>query len=126
MLTWLSGGSVARARVPEFKRLSFVLIGVATPGDLIRDSKRTPFNIGQRVDLTDFNFEESLRLAEGLRLPPDESRQALGWVLKWTGGHPYLTQRLCSTMMVRDAADLRGDRLQGSLINDSELGKVKV
>src|SRR5262249_35495840 len=37
----------ARAHIPEFRLLSFVLIGVATPGDLIRDARRTPFNIGQ-------------------------------------------------------------------------------
>src|SRR5262245_18452767 len=34
----------SRSRVPEFQHLSFVLIGVATPGDLIRDPQRTPFN----------------------------------------------------------------------------------
>jgi WD40 repeat protein len=85
----------ARAQRPEFKRLSFVLIGVATPGDLIRDPQRTPFNIGQRVDLTDFTFDEALPLAAGLGLTGDESRRVLGWVLEWTAGHPYLTQRLC-------------------------------
>src|SRR6185503_4867507 len=58
----------ARAHTPEFKRLSFVLIGVATPGDLIRDPQRTPFNIGQRVELTDFTFEGALPLAMGLGL----------------------------------------------------------
>lgn len=84
-----------RVQAPAFKRLSFVLIGVATPSDLIRNPQRTPFNIGQRVDLTDFTFEEALPLAAGLNLPPDEARQVLGWVFKWTNGHPYLTQRLC-------------------------------
>lgn len=34
---------VARATNPEFQRLSLVLMGVATPGDLIRDAKRTPY-----------------------------------------------------------------------------------
>ncbi|WP_243714146.1 AAA-like domain-containing protein [Nostoc sp. 106C] len=86
---------VARATNPEFQRLSLVLMGVATPGDLIRDAKRTPFNIGQRVDLTDFTFEEALPLAEGLKLITDEAQQLLKWVLNWTEGHPYLTQRLC-------------------------------
>jgi WD40 repeat protein/ABC-type transport system substrate-binding protein len=86
---------VARARVPELKRLSFVLIGVASPGDLIRDPKRTPFNIGQRVEMTDFKLEEALPLAKGLGAKPGEEKEALGWVFKWTGGHPYLTQRLC-------------------------------
>ncbi|MDZ7960450.1 MAG: AAA-like domain-containing protein, partial [Aulosira sp. DedQUE10] len=89
---------VARATNPEFQRLSLVLMGVATPGDLIRDAKRTPFNIGQRVDLTDFTFEEALPLAEGLKLLTDEAQQVLRWVLNWTGGHPYLTQRLCRTI----------------------------
>ncbi|MBD1870686.1 CHASE2 domain-containing protein [Cyanobacteria bacterium FACHB-471] len=89
---------VARATQPEFQQLSFVLIGVATPGDLIRDPKRTPFNIGQRVDLTDFTMQEALPLAAGLGLPSAQAEQALEWVLKWTGGHPYLTQRLCQLM----------------------------
>ncbi|OUL22646.1 hypothetical protein BV378_22175 [Nostoc sp. RF31YmG] len=92
---------VARATNPEFQRLSCVLIGVATPGDLIRDAKRTPFNIGQRVDLTDFTFEEALPLAEGLSLPSDEAKQVLRWVLNWTGGHPYLTQRLCAVLLAQ-------------------------
>ncbi|KAB8317049.1 hypothetical protein SD81_027135, partial [Tolypothrix campylonemoides VB511288] len=86
---------VARASDSEFHRLSFVLIGVATPGDLIRDPKRTPFNIGQRVDLTDFTFEEAKPLGEGLGLATHEVQQVLRWMLEWTGGHPYLSQRLC-------------------------------
>ena len=83
----------ARATTPEFKRLSFVLIGVATPSELIADDNRTPFNIGQRVELSDFTFEEALPLAAGLGA---NAEQALGWVLAWSGGHPYLTQRLCA------------------------------
>ncbi|WP_313934913.1 CHASE2 domain-containing protein [Nostoc sp. FACHB-280] len=88
----------SRATNPELQRLSFVLLGVATPGDLIRDAKRTPFNIGQRVDLTDFTFEEALPLANGLGVEKDEAQEVLRWVLKWTGGHPYLTQRLCRSI----------------------------
>jgi hypothetical protein len=84
--------------VPAYQRLSFVLIGVATPSDLISDPQRTPFNIGQRVDLTDFTFEEALPLANGLGLPSDESRDVLHRVMHWTGGHPYLTQRLCDAI----------------------------
>jgi len=47
----------ARALVPVYQRLSFVLIGVATPSDLISDPQRTPFNIGQRVDLVEPGHE---------------------------------------------------------------------
>ncbi|MCC5617412.1 AAA-like domain-containing protein [Nostoc sp. CHAB 5836] len=108
---------VARATNPEFRRLSFVLIGVATPGDLIRDPKRTPFNIGQRVDLTDFTFEEAQPLAEGLGLPIETGQNVLRWVLKWTGGHPYLSQRLCRILADRHQAnwsEAEVDRVVGS------------
>ncbi|MEH2154309.1 AAA-like domain-containing protein, partial [Nostoc sp.] len=98
---------VARATNPEFGRLSFVLMGVATPGDLISDAKRTPFNIGQRVDLTDFTLEEALPFAEGLGLPSDEANQILRQVLKWTAGHPYLTQRLCGALVAQGIVETR-------------------
>ncbi len=88
----------ARAQEIPLRRLTFVLIGVATPSDLISDPHRTPFNIGQQVNLTDFTFEEALSLAEGLSQTPEENPPVLRWVLKWTGGHPYLTQRLCRTL----------------------------
>ncbi len=106
----------ARSTDPAYKRLSFVLLGVATPGDLIRDPQRTPFNIGARIDLTDFTLEQALPLAEGfanceLRITnpqspitsPEESKvETLKLVLSWTGGHPYLTQRLCRTLLERN------------------------
>jgi len=83
----------ARATTPDFKRLSFVLVGVATPSDLISDSKRTPFNIGQRVDLNDFTLDEAMPFAQGLG---ENAKHILTWIFDWTGGHPYLTQRLCA------------------------------
>ncbi|HKQ07603.1 MAG TPA: AAA-like domain-containing protein [Blastocatellia bacterium] len=86
----------ARPNTHNLRRLSFVLIGVATPGDLISDPNRTSFNINMSaVDLTDFTFEEALPLAEGFGLPAKEAARVLGYVLKWTQGHPFLTQRLC-------------------------------
>ncbi|MBX0331277.1 AAA-like domain-containing protein [Oscillochloris sp. ZM17-4] len=92
----------ARSDNAEVRLLTFVLIGVATPGDLIRDPKRTPFNIGTRVDLEDFTPEEAAPLAAGLEIPEDESQRVLADILRWTGGHPYLTQRLCQTLAVRE------------------------
>jgi AAA domain-containing protein/uncharacterized protein DUF4062 len=94
----------ARATNKDYERLSFVLIGVATPSELISDPHRTPFNIGQRVELRDFTFEETLPLSEGLGLPNRKARDVLKWVIKWTDGHPYLSQRLC-----RAIADLSRD-----------------
>ena len=65
------------------------MIGVATPSDLIKDEKRTPFNIGHGVELNDFTPWEALPLVGDL------GAEVLRWVFAWTGGHPYLTQRLC-------------------------------
>ncbi|MEM6836457.1 MAG: AAA-like domain-containing protein [Cyanobacteria bacterium P01_C01_bin.120] len=105
-----------RAQTPAFQRLSFVLIGVATPADLIRDPQRTPFNVGQRVDLTDFTAAEAAPFAVGLDLPESQARQVLHWVLDWTGGHPYLTQRLFQAIVEKG----QGER------QASEEGKAKV
>jgi len=83
-----------RAADPELARLSFVLIGVATPSDLIKDAARTPFNIGRRIELTDFTIDEAVPLAGYLPLPPSLARDLIGWIVRWTGGHPYLTLRV--------------------------------
>lgn len=88
----------------DFRRLTFCLLGVATPSDLIRDTRTTPFNIGRRVELDDFTAAEAMLLATGLggdATTPSgaEARRALlERVLYWTGGHPYLTQRLCQAV----------------------------
>ncbi|MGR3278057.1 AAA-like domain-containing protein, partial [Acaryochloris marina NIES-2412] len=103
----IRGLYVARAKQPELNRLSFVLIGVATPSDLIRDAKRTPFNVGERVELTDFTPSEALPMATGLGLADEQAKQLLGWVMRWTGGHPYLTQRLCKALVDEGKQDWR-------------------
>jgi WD40 repeat protein len=94
---------VARAQEVALKQLSFVLIGVATPGDLIRDPERTPFNIGQRLDLTDFTLAESSPLMDGLQkelgLSAPQARKIMKEILYWTEGHPYLTQKLCVALV---------------------------
>lgn len=82
-----------RAADPALQRLSFVLIGVATPGDLIKDAARTPFNIGHRIELTDFTPEEARALIDHLSVPAPVGSDLIGWTLRWTGGHPYLTLR---------------------------------
>lgn len=98
----------SRQRVPEFRRLSFVLIGVAAPTDLIKDPKRTPFNVGVRLNLTDFTYEEALPLSRNLGMRHDEAAQVLRWMFAWTGGHPYLTQRLAQAIS-HDQADSPGE-----------------
>ncbi|WP_395140742.1 AAA-like domain-containing protein, partial [Armatimonas sp.] len=80
-----------RTQDERFQRLTFCLLGVATPADLISDTRMSPFNIGKRITLTDFMTSEAAPLASHLT----GGKPVLDRVLHWTGGHPYLTQRLC-------------------------------
>jgi WD40 repeat protein len=98
-----------RARDPAFKRLTFCLLGVATPSDLVRDTNLTPFNVGRRIDLDDFTAEEAQPLARGLHAQPASARKLLKRVLYWTNGHPYLTQRLCQALARDPRTKRRGD-----------------
>jgi DNA-binding response OmpR family regulator len=87
-----------RAEDAELSRLSFCLLGVANPGDLVRDAQATPFNIARKIELTDFTPEEASVLADGLGRDPELGRELLGRIFHWTKGHPYLTQRLCRSL----------------------------
>ncbi|NES19418.1 MAG: response regulator, partial [Symploca sp. SIO3E6] len=55
-----------RVDYPQYKRLSFVLLGVATPTQLIQEKTRTPFNIGQGIQLKGFQLHEIKPLLQGL------------------------------------------------------------
>ena len=80
-----------RVDEPQYDRLTFTLLGVCAPQDLIQDKHRTPFNIGQAIELLGFSYEEAISLAKGL--PGGAS--TLRSILDWTGGQPFLTQRVC-------------------------------
>src|ERR1700752_1771876 len=82
----------------DMNRLTFCLLGVANPSDLIRDTRTTPFNVGKRIELNDFTEREALPLAEGLGRTAAENLTLLKRVFYWTNGHPYLTQRLCKAV----------------------------
>jgi WD40 repeat protein/formylglycine-generating enzyme required for sulfatase activity len=87
-----------RTQNPDLERLTFCLLGVATPSDLIRDTRTTPFNIGQRIELKDFTETEALGLAQGLKRENALGLLLLKRIVYWTGGHPFLTQRLCESI----------------------------
>ncbi|HEX8199691.1 MAG TPA: AAA-like domain-containing protein, partial [Isosphaeraceae bacterium] len=84
-----------RRRDPELDRLTFCLLGIATPSELLRNPRTPAFNVGRRVELHDFTAEEAAPLARGLGRADPVAARLLRRILYWTGGHPYLTQRLC-------------------------------
>ncbi|AFY83701.1 AAA-like domain-containing protein [Oscillatoria acuminata] len=84
-----------RADNEDYGRLAFALFGVATPADLIFDGTRTPFNIGKGIELSGFEFQETSPLLVGLSEQVADPKLALKRILYWTGGQPFLTQKLC-------------------------------
>lgn len=87
----------------KLEGLAFCLLGVASPADLIRDTRMTPFNIGQRIELCDFTTAEAHSLGQGLRRGEKLANELLQRILYWTNGHPYLTQRLCKAASDRES-----------------------
>ncbi|KPQ39992.1 MAG: WD40 repeat protein [Phormidium sp. OSCR] len=88
-----------RADCPACRRLSFALFGVTTPGELIADKTRTPFNIGRGIYLDGFQAQEAAPLAAGLMGIIPHPQQVLERILHWTGGQPFLMQKLCNLVV---------------------------
>lgn len=95
-----------RSQNPIYDRLTFCLLGVAVPSDLIVDKQRTPFNIGRSIDLAGFKLTEAKSpLTQGLVGSVDNPVTVLQEILDWTGGQPFLTQKLCK--LVAEKAESR-------------------
>jgi WD40 repeat protein len=84
-----------------FDRLTFCLVGVATPGQLIRNPDITPFNVGTRIELVDFTYNDTAGYAVALDEAGFAGEETLRRVHYWVNGHPYLTQLLCSHLVSR-------------------------
>ncbi|BAZ40571.1 WD-40 repeat protein [Calothrix sp. NIES-4101] len=105
-----------RADNYQYNCLTFALLGVATPTDLIADNNLTPFNIdSQAVELTGLELEQATPLEQGFVGIVNNPEVALQDVLHWTGGQPFLTQWLCQILCIYSST---------SVHPDSELGWV--
>ena len=94
-----------RAEDLRYRRLTFAFLGVATPSDLIVSKHSLAFNIGRAVEMSGFQLQEAQPLMQGLVGKVDDPQAVLQAVLYWTGGQPFLTQRVLN--LVVQEADLR-------------------
>ena len=87
----------ARAMNPSLRRLTFVLLGLATASSFIRNRSRTPFNIGTSIALDDFDrgSTEPFRQVLG-----PESEPLIERIFYWTNGQPYLVQKLAAAVFL--------------------------
>ena len=88
----------ARATDPEFSRLTFVLLGECDPLSLIEEPEQSPFNITQPVSLDDFSRADLNLFSAELNVPAKQATAALDRIYYWTGGQPYLSQKLARSV----------------------------
>jgi WD40 repeat protein len=96
---WIRSCYNKRTDQPAYQRITFALLGVATPADLMTDKNRTPFNIGKAISLNGFELHETEPLTQGLQGEFERPQNILAEVLNWTGGQPFLTQRICQILL---------------------------
>ncbi|BAY50102.1 WD-40 repeat-containing protein (plasmid) [Scytonema sp. HK-05] len=92
---WIRQCYNLRPQNSNFDRLGFALFGVTSPSDLIVDKRRTPFNLGKAIELQGFQLHEATPLLQGLKEVVSQPQAILQQVIHWTGGQPFLTQKLC-------------------------------
>ncbi|MCB9457019.1 MAG: Flp pilus assembly complex ATPase component TadA [Anaerolineaceae bacterium] len=129
-----------RSQNAEFQRLSFVLLGVASPTELIKAKTSTPYNIGRQLELADFTLEDLRPFQEVLqkqsKITEDNARFITYAIYSWTAGHPYLTQRLFREISLRSAEVKEWDQksiddlvdtlfLRPRTTSDSNISEVK-
>ena len=98
----------------DYHRLSFTLLGVAAPRDLIRDRDKSPFELGKAIVLRGFSLAEAQNLTRGF-IGVIHPQQVLAEILNWTGGQPFLTQKLCQ--LVAETEDKTAPNLVSDLID---------
>ncbi|MCP4109791.1 MAG: hypothetical protein GY749_30455, partial [Desulfobacteraceae bacterium] len=77
---------------PVWKNVRWLLSTSSEPAFFIEDMTQSPFNIGLRVELASFTFDETRDFAGRCGLSPDSDM--LGRIMDYTGGHPYLVHLL--------------------------------
>ncbi len=107
-----------RAHKSDFQRITFALLGVATPSDLITDPTRTPFNIGHAIELQGFEFDESQPLLKGLEGKVNNPSLVLREILNWTGGQPFLTQKLCKLVVQFQSEEVSTDDIPTNFVRE--------
>jgi hypothetical protein len=90
-----------------WKRLGMVVAHVSDPSFWIRDQSQTPFNVGERFELDDFDAAQVAHLNELYGFPL-HSQEEVGRLMVLVGGLPYLVRLALYTMAAhrRSLADL--------------------
>lgn len=97
-----------RSSDSTFRRLTWALLGVTTPYDLMNDPKSSGFNLGRAIALTGFREHEVFPLAQGLVGSVPQPMVVLKEILRWSNGQPFLTQKLCALVTQASESSIQG------------------
>ena len=86
----------SRINFAEFNRLTYILSGVAEPSELIKNKAISPFNIGEKIYLDDFTFEEYVNFLSCAKL--NFNNDVVKRIFSWTSGNPRICWDLCSSL----------------------------
>jgi hypothetical protein len=86
----------------DWEKLDLLLVISTEPSLLIKDTTQSPFNVGTRLRLADFDARQVAELNDRYRAPLAETQ--LPELLDFLGGHPYLTRRALHTLVTGTAS----------------------
>jgi Leucine-rich repeat (LRR) protein len=107
LFTAIRGMYNERALEPGYQRITFCLLGVATPNELIKDRRTTAYNVGTTLELRDFDSarDDLTPLIEQLSADPEQGKATLQRVIHWTAGQPYLTTKICAELKAKGVCE---------------------
>lgn len=84
----------SRVNFQELEKLTYILSGVIEPSEIIKDQKISPFNIGQKIFLNDFNEDEFNQLLTNSAI--NLERKIRDRIFYWTNGNPRISWDVCA------------------------------
>lgn len=84
----------SRVNYPVYDKLTYVLSGVVEPTEIIKNPKISPFNIGEKIFLDDFTYNEFMTFINKAELD-SWGEDVISRIFYWTNGNPRMTWDLC-------------------------------
>lgn len=82
-----------RTNYTELEKVTYILSGVIEPKDIIKNPNISPFNIGQKIYLSDFTKDEFREFLSKTKL--GFTNEVIERLYYWTHGNPRMTWDLC-------------------------------
>lgn len=103
----------SRTNYSELERLTYILSGVIEPTELIKDKNKSPFNIGEKIYLDDFSFEEHNTFIYKSKL--QISNECSDHIFEWINGNPRMTFDICSEI---EKSLLKGNQITNEIVDE--------